>query len=258
MRREWLALVVLCAAVPARVAGGSDVPSHAHVRMGSGEGYFDTGEFIPIDVTLATDVALGSVVTLLPFEIASLEPRVIPVAPGPDTVPCVPNPALAMPTTNALYPPGCRPLRECEGVLVTVGPDPSGRPIPSGTVLYTCTYIIVSAHPTAVPIPCVAFHATTVGGESVDSSCEEGVMVVLDPPLPTPRPTPTPTPILLIGDCNGDQRVSVNELVMGVQIVLGQTGGWRCPALDCGEDGPPGIDCLVTAVVNALASPAVR
>jgi hypothetical protein len=44
--------------------------------------------------------------------------------------------------------------------------------------------------------------------------------------------------------------VSVDELVIGIQIALSETGA--CAALDANEDGIITVDELVTAVGNAL------
>lgn len=54
-----------------------------------------------------------------------------------------------------------------------------------------------------------------------------------------------------IGDCNSDGRVSVSELVTGVEMAL--SGGDTCPAMECNDTGL-GIflNCLVVAVNNAL------
>ncbi len=56
----------------------------------------------------------------------------------------------------------------------------------------------------------------------------------------------------LPGDCNGDGRVSINELVRGVNIALGQIGIEECPAFDCDGDGQVSISELVKAVNAAL------
>jgi ELWxxDGT repeat protein len=57
------------------------------------------------------------------------------------------------------------------------------------------------------------------------------------------------------GDCNGDARVTVEELIAGVALALGQEGDANCRSgfchADCGAGpgvGRPAIACLVTAV----------
>jgi hypothetical protein len=54
-----------------------------------------------------------------------------------------------------------------------------------------------------------------------------------------------------VGDCNGDGRVTVSELVTGVDMALGGAAG--CPAMACGDPGlGVSLNCLVVAVHNAL------
>lgn len=56
----------------------------------------------------------------------------------------------------------------------------------------------------------------------------------------------------LIGDCNGDGCVRVNELVTGVTISLGEEPVTMCEALDCNGSLGVHIDCMIAAVNNAL------
>lgn len=70
----------------------------------------------------------------------------------------------------------------------------------------------------------------------------------------TPPPTATVTPLpRCLGDCNGDGRVSVDELVRGVAIALGNVPFAECPALDRNGDGEVAVYELITAVNAALA-----
>jgi hypothetical protein len=54
------------------------------------------------------------------------------------------------------------------------------------------------------------------------------------------------------GDCNGDRMVTVDELLLGVNISLGLASPSACPALDRNGDGTVSIDEIVSAVSNAL------
>ena len=56
-----------------------------------------------------------------------------------------------------------------------------------------------------------------------------------------------------MGDCNGDGQLTVNELVVGVLIALGEVPVDQCPALDVNGDGVVSITELVFAVNQALA-----
>jgi hypothetical protein len=64
----------------------------------------------------------------------------------------------------------------------------------------------------------------------------------------TPTPTRTPEPLPCVGDCNADLRVSVGELVVGVEMGLGLDDVDRCPAIDFFADGVVTIEELLLAV----------
>ncbi|HSP99981.1 MAG TPA: hypothetical protein VL049_22385 [Candidatus Dormibacteraeota bacterium] len=55
-----------------------------------------------------------------------------------------------------------------------------------------------------------------------------------------------------VGDCNGDRRVTIDELVRGVDLALGGAGAPTCTALDSNGSGDVQIEELVTAVNAAL------
>jgi len=53
------------------------------------------------------------------------------------------------------------------------------------------------------------------------------------------------------GDCNGDGAVSINELVLAVNISLDASPLSACRAIDRNQSGTVTIDELVAAVSNA-------
>jgi len=64
---------------------------------------------------------------------------------------------------------------------------------------------------------------------------------------------PTAAPGACTGDCDGNGRVTVDELVKGVNIALGTLPISACVAFDCHEDGHVTVVCLVKAVNNSLS-----
>jgi ELWxxDGT repeat protein len=58
-------------------------------------------------------------------------------------------------------------------------------------------------------------------------------------------------PLICPGDCDGDDRVTVNELVRGVSTFLGTTTA-GCTAMDRNDDGLVTVEELVSAVNSAL------
>jgi protocatechuate 3,4-dioxygenase beta subunit len=73
---------------------------------------------------------------------------------------------------------------------------------------------------------------------------------------PTPTPSATPsvvsTPATCTGDCDGDGSVSVDELVRGVNMALGNDEVSACAAFDADGNGAVAIDEIVSAVNAAL------
>jgi len=71
------------------------------------------------------------------------------------------------------------------------------------------------------------------------------------PPPMTPTPTAT-SPASCPGDCDGNEHVSIADLVLGVRIALGDALIDRCQALDRNDDERVSIDELILAVNKAL------
>jgi len=89
----------------------------------------------------------------------------------------------------------------------------------------------------------VTYTATTVALYNFDPSA-----------LPTPEATPSATPLIpaCTGDCNADGRVTVDEIVRGVNIALGSIDIDTCPRFDVTADGAVTVDEVVSAVAAAL------
>jgi hypothetical protein len=97
------------------------------------------------------------------------------------------------------------------------------------------------------------------GQRTGDGAARTTYAIVVGVNIPTPTPTPpVPTPTATaavstcIGDCNGDGRVTVDEVVTGVNIALGVVPASACPAFDGNGDGTVTVDEILQAVNNAL------
>jgi parallel beta-helix repeat protein len=55
-----------------------------------------------------------------------------------------------------------------------------------------------------------------------------------------------------VGDCDGDGRISVGEIVQGVNIALGRAAMSACPAIDWNLDGRVAVDEIVRAVSASM------
>lgn len=71
-------------------------------------------------------------------------------------------------------------------------------------------------------------------------------------PATSPTPTPTSAPAVCVGDCDGSGAVSVDELISGVNVALGDTPVTACAALDGNGTGVVTVDEVLAAVNAAL------
>lgn len=70
-----------------------------------------------------------------------------------------------------------------------------------------------------------------------------------------PTPTPTPTPPLMsvcVGDCSADGEVDVDELITGINVMLGAEALANCPAFDANNDDSVTVEELVAAIEAAM------
>ena len=72
-------------------------------------------------------------------------------------------------------------------------------------------------------------------------------------PSPTPTPIPTPTAVVCTGDCDDNSHVTVDELVTGIDITLGNLSLDACPAVACDGSQTVPVYCLARAVNAALS-----
>jgi hypothetical protein len=71
------------------------------------------------------------------------------------------------------------------------------------------------------------------------------------PPTATRTPATPPTPGPCVGDCSQDGTVAINELVIGVNIALGNAQVGSCPSFDTNGDQSVAVNELIGGV-NAL------
>ena len=81
-----------------------------------------------------------------------------------------------------------------------------------------------------------------------------GGSIVITSLTPGPTQTPLPTsPVRCVGDCDGDQRVTIAELIRGVNIALTNLPLSACEAFDSNGDGAVSVSELISAVNRTLA-----
>ncbi|MGD0948676.1 MAG: hypothetical protein ABSA52_14770 [Candidatus Binatia bacterium] len=85
--------------------------------------------------------------------------------------------------------------------------------------------------------------------------CQSGECVGTAGGTPQPTATPTATPPSAsgcVGDCNNDGVVTIDEIITGIDIALGNADVSACENFDANDDGLVTVDELLTAVNNAL------
>lgn len=118
--------------------------------------------------------------------------------------------------------------------------------------LATCAFHILSgaafgpAPLTVALVQLAGFDGLLLPVDTVD-----GVIDVTDG---TPTPTPTVVPSVCLGDCDGDGQVTIDEIIRGVNIALGNLSLSTCAAADRDGDGSVTIAELIGAVNIAAAS----
>jgi hypothetical protein len=90
-------------------------------------------------------------------------------------------------------------------------------------------------------VSCADPGASTADGEPLATACLDGSITVVEP---------APTPC--VGDCDGDDRVVVSELLAGVNVLLERAPVASCPALDRDLDAVISVDEIVAAIRQAL------
>jgi hypothetical protein len=89
----------------------------------------------------------------------------------------------------------------------------------------------------------------------ITGKCLTGCRALLSTAFVLLAAAPAHACYLCVGDCDGDHRIAINELVTGVSIVLGTASLDACPPIDCNCSERPRVLCLVQAVGNALSGP---
>ena len=110
------------------------------------------------------------------------------------------------------------------------------------TVTATATVSEPTATPTALDTASPSPTATTTATPEATSTHS---------PTQTAQPSPTPTIPSCVGDCGGDGIVTIDELLLAVNIGLDRRPISACAAIDRNASGEATIDEIITAIENA-------
>ena len=134
---------------------------------------------------------------------------------------------------------------------VTATPTFTAPPTATATASATLTLTIP---PSKTPSPTSSFTATRTATRAPTATATASATVTRTlPPTPeTPSPTATPAPCPCVGDCDAGGEVTVDEIIIMVNVALGNVSPTACLVGDANQDGEITIDEIVTAVNNAL------
>jgi hypothetical protein len=201
----------------------------AAVRIAVGSAVGIPGDTVVVEVTLASaGLAVAATANEIDLRVDALE-----LAPTDCTV----NPLIGKSLVTTL-------IEEDETLArlrFFVTASQNSNPIPDG-VLYACRFHIRSGTlPDRYPLTNRAPAAfDPVGMPLPNVVAEDGAITVSLVPLRCP------------GDCSGNRTVTVNELVIAVNIALGNAAISSCPALDTNGNGMASIEELIRAVGSLL------
>jgi hypothetical protein len=119
------------------------------------------------------------------------------------------------------------------------------QPIATGADGRAAAHICLGSTPGLIVIAVTARDVNSPLATFMPTAEPSGPCLFLTTALPAPNQT-------CGGDCNGDGSVSVNEIITGIDIALGDMTMDVCPTFDRGDDGEVTIDDLVSAVGRAL------
>jgi hypothetical protein len=123
---------------------------------------------------------------------------------------------------------------------------PTLTPPVSPTATHTRTPTLTISPTGSAPATSTPTRTASVTPTRTDTSVATGSMTA------TRTPTPTPEPPACSGDCNGDGSVTVDEIIRGVNIALGNSELSTCPSFDGNGNGAVTIDELIQGVNAAL------
>ena len=139
----------------------------------------------------------------------------------------------------------------------TLGDTPTASSSPTASLTATRT-ATTAVSPTSSATPSPTPQATSTVSATASTT---GTATATASPSATASPTGSATHTATAtqtasppcpGDCGGDGEVAVNELIIGVNIALGNDGIDACPAFDRDGDGQVSISELIAGVNAAL------
>jgi bacillolysin len=221
------------------VLAGTDV--RFRFRLGTDEAVGDYGWFVD-DVQFYRCVAAPTSGT----PGASATPTPSPTETGNSTT--TPSQTFTAAPTHSSTPVASQTVAPTETTTPTLTATQTASVTQTDTATPTAT-VTPSLTPTSSPSATPSRTATDTPTLTPTSTSTATATNTQTSTLTQPR---TATRVPCIGDCDANGAVSVNELVQGVSIALGERPTADCSALDSNSDGHVSIEELVAAVREAL------
>jgi hypothetical protein len=136
------------------------------------------------------------------------------------------------------------PIASVTATTIAVTPTTTASPIVSAAATNTRTATITVTPTTS------AIATVTVDAPPSASATSSAAATETAPPVLTVTPTVSVRPC--VGDCDHSGDVTIGELIIGVNIVLGTVPASACPAVACLSGNGVDVSCLITAVNAAL------
>jgi hypothetical protein len=195
------------------------------VNVGNVIGQWGIPAQVNVTLTASNNEQVASVQNTIRFDPSA------PIVPGS----CVANPL--MPNSGfAWLPDGCTlgTCSEMRAVIVNLS-NPAVT-LADGSILYTCDIDVQSdATSGKHPLDISDVVVSDPTGQPLDAAASDGTVVVT-----------------CFGDCNLDGQVTVDEIMKGINIMLGNASLSTCPAMDADSNGVVTIDELLNAVAAAV------
>jgi len=211
----------------------------ASIDIGSATGAPGTTTTVAVSLSLLTDppATVAGVANDVSFD--PLTPIAAKANGTPD---CTIHPDIDKGPNFSFLPLGCTPGTDCSGVRALILSTSNTEGIPHGATLYTCEVAIADdALPGTYPLVAAMPEASDPNGQGLLVLATDGSIEVTELPIPP-----------CVGDCDGDRVVAINELLFGVNVLVGSQPLSGCTALDADADGTAQINELIGAVNSAL------
>jgi photosystem II stability/assembly factor-like uncharacterized protein len=142
------------------------------------------------------------------------------------------------------------------GVAATLIEADAASPTPTGNTVPATATVPLLATLTPAPATPTATETSSAPIATATATASVGATSPIATATPTQDGTVGPSPTTLPacnGDCDGNRRIAVNELIIGVNILLGAFNVDRCGSFDSNRDGRVTVNEIVAAVARSLS-----